>query len=59
MTNEACIILTGGGVGARCYRLDPALIGRFYTGQMRLMDKRRIRSGKPPLPVSRAAGVAQ
>lgn len=39
---------------ARFYRLDPALIGRFYAGQSRLTDKLRILLGKPPVPISRA-----
>ncbi|BAK67847.1 putative lycopene beta cyclase [Sphingobium sp. SYK-6] len=39
---------------ARFYRLDPALIGRFYAGQSTFTDKMRIMIGKPPVPVSRA-----
>jgi lycopene beta-cyclase len=39
---------------ARFYRLDPALIGRFYAGQSSLYDKLRILTGKPPVPISRA-----
>jgi lycopene beta-cyclase len=39
---------------ARFYRLDPALIGRFYAGQSTLMDKMRILTGKPPVPIGRA-----
>jgi lycopene beta-cyclase len=39
---------------ARFYRLDPALIGRFYAGQSRLTDKLRILLGKPPVPIARA-----
>jgi lycopene beta-cyclase len=38
----------------RFYRLDPRLIGRFYAGRSTMMDKARILSGKPPVPVSRA-----
>jgi lycopene beta-cyclase len=30
------------------YKLDPALIGRFHSGQFGLFDRRRIMSGKPP-----------
>ncbi|MGQ0660767.1 lycopene beta-cyclase CrtY [Sphingosinicella sp.] len=36
------------------YRLDPALIERFYAGQSTLADKARILSGKPPVPLRRA-----
>lgn len=39
---------------ARFYRLDPALIGRFYAGRSTLADKLRILTGKPPVPVARA-----
>lgn len=39
---------------ARFYRLDPALIGRFYAGQSTFFDKLRILTGKPPVPVGRA-----
>ena len=38
----------------RFYRLDPGLIGRFYAGQLRLSDKIRILSGKPPVPIGEA-----
>ena len=38
----------------RFYRLKPALIGRFYAGQSTLMDKARILTGKPPIPIPRA-----
>ena len=38
----------------RFYRLSPGLIGRFYAGRSTLMDKARILSGKPPVPVGRA-----
>ena len=41
-------------VMARFYRLDPALIARFYAGQTTFFDKLRILTGKPPVPVSRA-----
>lgn len=36
------------------YRLDPALIGRFYAGGSTLSDKLRIMSGKPPVPIGKA-----
>ena len=38
----------------RFYRLSPALIGRFYAGQSTMMDKVRILSGRPPVPIGRA-----
>ena len=39
---------------ARFYRLDPALIGRFYAGRSTLWDRLRVLTGKPPVPISRA-----
>jgi len=41
----------------RFYRLDPALIGRFYAARSSMMDKARILSGRPPVPVGRALGA--
>ena len=38
----------------RFYRLDPALIGRFYAGRSTMGDKMRILTGKPPVPIGRA-----
>ncbi len=38
----------------RFYRLSPALVGRFYAGQSSFMDKARILTGKPPVPIARA-----
>ena len=38
----------------RFYRLSPRLIARFYAGRSSTADKRRILSGKPPVPVGRA-----
>jgi lycopene beta-cyclase len=38
----------------RFYRLDPHLIARFYAGQSTLLDRARVLSGKPPVPVKRA-----
>ena len=35
-------------------RLDPDLIGRFYSGRTTARDKIRILSGKPPVPVRKA-----
>ena len=42
---------------ARFYRLDPALIGRFYAGHSTLLDRLRIVSGKPPVPIGRAVAA--
>ena len=39
------------------YRLDDALIGRFYAARLRLWDKVRILSGKPPVPIGRAVAA--
>ncbi len=39
---------------SRFYRLDPALIDRFYAGRSSTFDKLRILAGKPPVPVGRA-----
>lgn len=36
------------------YRLDPALIARFYAGRTSLVDKARILSGRPPVRIGRA-----
>ncbi|PNB53132.1 lycopene cyclase, partial [Pseudomonas sp. GW531-E2] len=38
----------------RFYRLDPQLVRRFYAGQSTMMDKARILTGKPPVPITRA-----
>ncbi|MEO5865605.1 MAG: lycopene beta-cyclase CrtY [Sphingomonas sp.] len=38
----------------RFYRLRPALIGRFYAGRSTMMDKARVLTGKPPVPIGRA-----
>lgn len=38
----------------RFYRLDRALIGRFYAGRSGVFDKLRLLAGKPPVPVRRA-----
>lgn len=38
----------------RFYTLDPRLIGRFYAAQSTLLDKARILSGRPPVPIGRA-----
>ena len=38
----------------RFYRLPEALIQRFYAGQTTFLDRIRILSGKPPVPLSQA-----
>jgi lycopene beta-cyclase len=38
----------------RFYRLDPALIQRFYAGRSSLADRLRILCGKPPVPIRSA-----
>ncbi|WP_375395145.1 lycopene beta-cyclase CrtY [uncultured Sphingomonas sp.] len=38
----------------RFYRLAPGLIGRFYAGRSTMMDKARILTGRPPVPIARA-----
>jgi len=38
----------------RFYKLNPALISRFYAGRSTLFDKARILMGKPPVPLFRA-----
>ena len=38
----------------RFYRLDAALIGRFYAGGSNWADRVRVLAGKPPVPVGRA-----
>jgi lycopene beta-cyclase len=38
----------------RFYRLDGGLIARFYAGHSTLLDRARVLSGKPPVPVKRA-----
>lgn len=36
------------------YRLPEPVIGRFYSGQLTTIDKLRILSGRPPVPIGRA-----
>jgi len=36
------------------YRLDPALIARFYAARSRWTDRLRILSGRPPVPIGKA-----
>ena len=46
-------------VMARFYRLPAPLIERFYAARLRLLDKLRILSGKPPVPVRAAMSAAR
>jgi lycopene beta-cyclase len=39
------------------YRLPDPVIARFYAGQSTALDKLRILSGKPPVPVGKALGA--
>ena len=41
----------------RFYGLHPSLIQRFYAGNTTFLDKARILSGKPPVPIHRAMAV--
>ncbi len=41
----------------RFYRLDDALVRRFYAGESTALDKARTLVGKPPVPLGRALGV--
>ena len=36
------------------YRLDPAIVARFYAGRSTFADKARILSGRPPVPILKA-----
>lgn len=38
----------------RFYRLDPALVGRFYAGETTMIDQARILLGKPPVTIAGA-----
>lgn len=42
----------------RFYRLPAPLIARFYAGRLRLRDKARVLTGKPPVPVRQAFSAA-
>lgn len=46
-------------VMGRFYRLSPRLIAHFYAGRLRLRDKARILSGKPPVPLVAAFAAAR
>jgi lycopene beta-cyclase len=41
----------------RFYGLHPSLIQRFYAGNTTFLDKARILSGRPPVPIARAMAV--
>ncbi len=41
----------------RFYTLDQGLIARFYAGQSSMLDRVRILSGKPPVPVGKAVSA--
>ncbi|KQQ87908.1 lycopene beta-cyclase CrtY [Massilia sp. Leaf139] len=45
-------------VMARFYRMPAPLIERFYAARLHLLDKARILSGKPPVPVPAAMRAA-
>ena len=47
------------GVMQRFYRLRAPLIARFYAGRLTLLDKLRLVSGKPPVPVMEAMAAAR
>jgi len=36
------------------YRRDPSLVARFYAARSTALDRLRVLSGKPPVPVGRA-----
>ncbi len=42
---------------AHFYRLPPEVIQRFYAGRLTAMDRCRILSGKPPVPLGAALGA--
>jgi lycopene beta-cyclase len=41
----------------RFYGLSAGLVGRFYAGETSALDKLRILSGRPPVPVGRAVAA--
>jgi lycopene beta-cyclase len=43
----------------RFYHLPAPLIARFYAGRLTLLDKARLVSGKPPVPVGQAISAAR
>ena len=44
-------------VFARFYRLPEPVIARFYAGRSTRLDKLRILTGRPPVPISRAVNA--
>ncbi|WPB55823.1 lycopene beta-cyclase CrtY [Xylophilus sp. GOD-11R] len=42
----------------RFYRLPAGLVSRFYAGRLRLADKLRLVSGRPPVPLAAALRAA-
>ena len=38
----------------RFYRLSEPLIARFYSGDLTMLDKARILTGRPPVPIGAA-----
>jgi lycopene beta-cyclase len=42
------------GILQHFYRLDAGLVERFYAGHSTLVDKVRVLTGKPPIPIPRA-----
>jgi lycopene beta-cyclase len=43
----------------RFYRLPAPLVARFYAGRLNALDKARILTGKPPVPVGQALAAAR
>jgi lycopene beta-cyclase len=43
----------------RFYHLPAPLIARFYAGRLTLLDKVRLVSGKPPVPIGQAISAAR
>lgn len=43
----------------RFYRLPAPLVARFYAGRLNVLDKARILTGKPPVPLGQALAAAR
>ena len=41
----------------RFYRLDEGLVARFYAAQSTVLDRVRVLTGKPPVPIGKAVRV--
>jgi lycopene beta-cyclase len=39
------------------YRLPDGVVARFYSAQLTALDKLRVVSGRPPVPIGRALGA--